>query len=148
MTWTIVSIIVISLIKILMTCLPTPAAEWLVSKFELHAKLNNDMVTVTINQKELNDKDKQKIVAYFNEANFLEKYYVHPGNEPLFLNPEQGSTPIVIKTKRGKKSINYYLFSCQKHVDVIRQIGKKVVAYSVSSKELQKQLALLEKEVV
>lgn len=42
MTWAIVMLILMSLVKIVLTCLPTGVIEWLLSKFEVHAKLNDE----------------------------------------------------------------------------------------------------------
>src|SRR3954447_9044106 len=102
MTWAVVSIILLSLIKILMTCLPTGPVEWLIKKWEIHSKLNKDIADVTIDEKRLVDEDKNRFINYFNEAIFLEKHYIFPGTEELFLHPKDSETPIVIDTKRGK----------------------------------------------
>lgn len=42
MTWTIVLLILMSLVKIVLTCLPTGVMEWLLSKFAVHAKLSDE----------------------------------------------------------------------------------------------------------
>ena len=124
--------------KILVSCLPTFAVEWLVSKFEMHAKLNDENVTVTIDGKRLEEEDKIQVVNYFNEATVLKKYYIFPGNEQLFLHPENSGTPLVIDTKRGKKDVKLFVYSYKDHVDIVRQYNKKVIAYSVLSDDLQK----------
>lgn len=136
MIWAILSIILICIVKILMTCLPTGAVEWLISKFEIHSKLSDANVTVTIGGKRLEGEDRIKVINYFNEATFLEKQYIFPGNEELYLHPENSETPLVIDTKRGKKDVRLFVYSYNDHVDVVKQYKKKVVAYSVLSNSL------------
>ncbi|WML46743.1 YfmQ family protein [Neobacillus sp. PS3-34] len=139
MTWAVViSIILISLVKILMTCLPTGVVEWLTSKFETHSKLNDALATVTLDGKHLDRKEKTQIINYLNEATFLERHYIWPGNEHLYLNPENGGTPIIIDSKRGKKDVRLFVFRYNDHIDVVKQYKKKVVAYSLLSDSLQK----------
>ncbi|TWE09179.1 uncharacterized protein YfmQ [Neobacillus bataviensis] len=108
MTWTIISIILISFLKILVTCLPTGLVEWLIKKFETHSKLNVENITLTIDGKQLEGEDKIKVIKDFNEAIFLKKHYIYPGTEEAFLNPEDSETPIVIDTKTGKKMLGYF----------------------------------------
>ena len=88
MIWTIISIILLSLVKILVTCLPTGSVNWLIRKFEIHSKLNEENITLTINGKPLEGDNKVKVINEFNEAIFLKKHYIFPGTEELFLNPE------------------------------------------------------------
>lgn len=131
--------IVIGLIKILATCLPTGVVEILIRKFEMHAKLNEEKTTITFEGKCLEGESKRQIIHDFNNASVLKKHYIFPGNEHLFLNPENGSTPIVIDTKKGKQSIKLFLFRYDNHVDIVRQYKNKVISYSLSSEPLQKQ---------
>lgn len=139
MMWTIVSIIVISLIKILMTCLPTGTVEWLMRKFDVHSKLNVQEVTVTLDGKEINGEEKEKIINNFNEAIFIEKQYIFPGTEEHYLQPENSKTPLVIESKSGgKHPVKLLVFQYDDHVDVVKQYKKKVAAYSLNSKDLQK----------
>ncbi|MEH7503837.1 YfmQ family protein [Neobacillus drentensis] len=138
MTWAVLSIILISSVKILMTCLPTGPVEWLIRKFEIHSKLSETNVTVTIGGKRLEGEDKIQVINYFNEATFLKQHYIFPGTEELFLHPENSETPLVIDTKRGKKDVRLFVFSYNDHIDVVKQYKKKVVAYSLLSDNLQK----------
>ncbi len=138
MTWAVLSIILISSVKILMTCLPTGPVEWLIRKFEIHSKLSETNVTVSIGGKRLEGEDKIQVINYFNEATFLKQHYIFPGTEELFLHPENSETPLVIDTKRGKKDVRLFVFSYNDHIDVVKQYKKKVVAYSLLSDNLQK----------
>lgn len=131
------SIVLLSLIKILMTCLPTGTVEWLLGKFEIHSNLNEDLVNVTINGKQLDAGKKATIVNCFNQAIFMEKYYIWPGTEQSFIKPENGGTPIMIDTKKGKRDVEILLFIYDDRVDVVKQSNKKLVAYSLNSESLQ-----------
>jgi len=139
MTWVVVlSLVLISLVKILMTCMPTGVVEWLINKFKLHAELNEANAIISINGKPLTVEDKKQVINYFNEATFLERYYIWPGNEDMYLYPGNGVTPIVIDTKVGKMDARLLVFSYADHIDVVKQYKKKVIAYSVLSDGLQK----------
>ncbi|ULT58249.1 YfmQ family protein [Neobacillus drentensis] len=138
MTWTIISIILISLLKILVTCLPTGTVEWLMKKFETHSKLNVENITLTIDGKQLEVEDKIKVINDFNEAIFTKKHYIFPGTEDAFLSPEDSETPIVIDTKIGKRDVRLLLYRYNDRVDVVKKYKKKLVAYSLLSENLQK----------
>lgn len=138
MTWAVISIILLSIVKILMTCLPTGPVEWLIRKFEIHSKLSEPNVTVTIDGKLLKGIDKIQVIHSFNEATFLKQHYIFPGTEELYLHPENSETPLVIDTKRGKKDVRLFVFSYIDRIDVVKQYKKKVVAYSLLSDHLQK----------
>ncbi|SPU14158.1 YfmQ [Bacillus subtilis] len=81
MTWAIVMLILMSLVKIVLTCLPTGVIEWLLGKFEVHAKLSDENASLSLDGKRLEGAEKQKVIDQFNEAIFLEKYYIYPGDE-------------------------------------------------------------------
>jgi Uncharacterised protein from bacillus cereus group len=138
MTWTIISIILLSLAKILITCLPTGPVNWLIRKFETHSKLSEENVTLTIDGKPLEGENKTKVINDFNEAIFLKKHYIFPGTEELFLNPDNSEPPLVIDTKRGKKEVKLFLYRYNDRIDVVKQEKKKIIAYSLLSDNLQK----------
>lgn len=149
MTWAVLlSLILMSAVKIVMTCIPTFGAEWLISKFEIHSKLTDSNSTLTINGDLLEGEDKIQVINYFNEATFFKKYYIYPGSEKLFLHPENGGTPIVIETKRGKKDVRLFVYSYKDHVYVVKQNKKKIAAYSLLSDSLQKRSNSVTEEVV
>ncbi|MEK4534256.1 YfmQ family protein [Peribacillus sp. FSL K6-1552] len=129
--------ILISLVKLLVTCLPTDAANWIISKFKLHSELSDANCIVTIDGKRLEGEDKIQVINYFNEAIFLKKNHIFPGNEQLFLHPENNGTPLVIDTKSGKKDVRLLVHIYNDHVDVVKQYKKKSVAYSLLSDSLQ-----------
>ncbi|RFU70595.1 hypothetical protein D0469_06635 [Peribacillus saganii] len=137
MTWAI-AIAIIGIIIKLLTALPSVGVEWLESKFALHPKLNPIDVTVTFKGKSLEEEDKLRFIAYFNEASFLKKYFMIKGNEKFFLEPETNVIPFVINLKKGKKDVNFFVYSYDDHVDVVKQYKKNVNAYSLSSDSLQK----------
>ncbi|MBM7655413.1 YfmQ family protein [Neobacillus cucumis] len=137
MVWTIISLILLGLLKVLVTCLPTGPVEWLIKKFETHSKLSDDHITITFEGKQVKGKDKTTLIHDFNEAIFLEKHYIYPGTEELFLKPEHSEPPVVIDTKKGKKDIRLFLYRYKDRIDVVKQDKKKVVAYSLLSDRLQ-----------
>ncbi|MCY8104738.1 MULTISPECIES: YfmQ family protein [Bacillus] len=139
MTWAIVMLILMSLVKIVLTCLPTGVIEWLLSKFEVHAKVNNEDAVLSVNGKRLEGEEKRNMIDQFNEAVFLEKYYIYPGDEERYLYPENGGTPLVIDTKKGKKDVKLFVYSYDDHIDVVKQYKKKVIAYRLLSESMQKQ---------
>ncbi|MGG0286193.1 YfmQ family protein [Peribacillus butanolivorans] len=129
--------ILISLVKLLVTCLPTDAVNWIIGKFKLHSELSDANCIVTIDGKRLEGEDKIQVINYFNEAVFLKKNHIFPGNEQLFLHPENNGTPLVIDTKSGKKDVRLLVHIYNDHVDVVKQYKKKLVAYSLLSDSLQ-----------
>ncbi|MFJ9291605.1 YfmQ family protein [Bacillus halotolerans] len=139
MTWAIVMLILMSLVKIVLTCLPTGVIEWLLSKFEVHAKVNKEDAVLSVDGKRLEGEEKRNMIDQFNEAVFLEKYYIYPGDEERYLYPENGGTPLVIDTKKGKKDVKLFVYSYDDHIDVVKQYKKKVIAYRLLSESMQKQ---------
>lgn len=138
MTWTVIISLVIGVIIKMVLSPPSIVVEWVVNKFALHPKLNSKNVTVTFNGKYLEEEEKIRFTDYFNEALFLKKHYIFPGNEKLFLHPENNLTPFVISVESGKKDVNIFVYRYDDHVDVVKQCKKKVVSYSLSSEYLQK----------
>jgi hypothetical protein len=138
MTWLILLSIVISIVFIVMTSIPTGTVEWLSSKFEIHSKLSDSNTTVTIDGKRLEGEDKIQVIHDFNEAVFLKRYNIYQGTEELFLHPKNGEIPLVIDTKKGKKEVRLFVYRYNDRVDVVKQYKKKVVAYSLRSDSLQK----------
>ena len=138
MTWLILLSIVISIVFIVMTSIPTGAVEWLSSKFEIHSKLSDTNTTVTIDGKRLEGEDKIQVIHDFNEAVFLKRHNIYQGTEELFLHPKNGGIPLVIDTKKGKKEVRLFVYRYNDRVDVVKQYKKKLVAYSLRSDSLQK----------
>ncbi|WP_338786442.1 YfmQ family protein [Metabacillus sp. FJAT-53654] len=130
MTWPFVILLILAgLLKIVVTCLPTGVVEWLISKYELHQKLSNETVTVTIDGKHLVGADKIQVINYFNEALYLERYYT---------SLENSVTPLIIDTTRGKNNVRLFVYIYNDRVDVVKTYKKKVVAYRLRSDNLQK----------
>lgn len=138
MTWAVlIPIILVSLLKIVITCLPTGTVNWLLSKFETHSKLKEEDVTVTFRDKILEGEEKIKFINQFNEGIFIKKHYIHPGNEQNFLSPSKAGTPVIMDVKRGETNVRIIVYSYSDRIDVVKQYRKKVVAYSLISEELQ-----------
>jgi len=138
MIWTVLAIVLVSIIKLLVTCLPTGPVEWLIRKFEIHSKLNEAEATITLDGRRLEGEAKSQVIHEFNEALFLKKHYIFPGTEEAYLYPEDSEAPLVIDTKKGMKDVRLFVYRYHDHVDIIKQSQKKVVAYSLLSDRLQK----------
>ena len=138
MTWTVVITVVIGIIIKLIMSPPSSVVAWVLSKFALHPKLDSKDVIVTFNGKLLEEKEKIRMINYFNEAYILKKYYIFPGKEELFLHPDTKVIPFVINVKKGEKDVNFFIYSYDDHVDVVKQSKKKVESYSLRSDHLQR----------
>ncbi|PEW95838.1 hypothetical protein CN446_14780 [Bacillus cereus] len=114
--------------KILVSSMPTSVVESIISRFELHQKLDEENTTVTVDGESIEGEMKVQVIHEFNEALFLDKHY---------FPPQGNGTPIVMETKKGKREIRFSIYSYEEHVDVIKQYKKKVVAYRLRSKSLQ-----------
>ncbi|EJQ47065.1 hypothetical protein IEE_01688 [Bacillus cereus BAG5X1-1] len=127
-TWFIVTLFIFGALKVLVSSMPTSVVESIISRFELHQKLDEGNTTVTVDGESIEGEMKLQVIHEFNEALFLDKHY---------FPPQGNGTPLVIETKIGKKTIKFSLYSYEEHVDVIKQYKKKVVAYRLRSKSLQ-----------
>ncbi|WP_409305206.1 YfmQ family protein [Peribacillus sp. SCS-155] len=138
MTWTVVISIAIAVAFKFFMSPPSAVVAWYLSKFALHPKLSSKDVTVTCNGKHLEEEEKIRFIDSFNEAAFIEEYWIYPGNEKLFLHPDTKVAPFIISVKRGKNVVHFFVFSYDDHVDVVKQYKEKVVSYSLRSDYLQK----------
>lgn len=138
MTWTALAVLVGGILLKLLTSPPSAVVGWVVSKFALHPKLDSKYVTITFNGKHLEGEEKIKFIDYFNEALFLEMNHIFPGNETLFIHPETNVIPFVINVKHRKKEVNFFVYTYDDHVDVVKRQKKKIASYSLRSEYLQK----------
>lgn len=144
MTWAvIISLTLFSIFKIVVTCLPTGAVEWILKKFELHSKVNYENSSVTANGHIIEGKEKIQIIHFFNEGTFLEKHYIWPGTEEHYLVREDSGPPIIINVNEGKKKVKVSLFLYKDRVDVVKEYKKKILSYSMLS-DLQAKAELIE----
>ncbi|MED0992973.1 YfmQ family protein [Bacillus nitratireducens] len=127
-TWFIVTLFIFGALKVLVSSMPTSVVESIISRFELHQKLDEENTTVTVDGESIEGEMKLQVIHEFNEALFLDKHY---------FPPQGNGTPIVMETKKGKREIRFSIYSYEEHVDVIKQYKKKVVAYRLRSKSLQ-----------
>ncbi|MER2121059.1 MAG: YfmQ family protein [Solibacillus sp.] len=137
MTWTAVLILFVGILIKMLTSPPSAVVAWVVSKYALHPKLDSKDITVTFNGKSVGEEEKIRFINYFNEANFLERYHIFPGSEDLFLNPDSNVIPFVINAKSKNKEINFFVYTYDEHIDVVKQWKKKIASYSLSSENLQ-----------
>lgn len=138
MSWTVVLWVVVGIIIKMVMSPPSVIVGWIVDKIALHPKLVLNEITVTYDEKHLEEEEKTRFTNYFNEARLLKQYDVFPGNEKLFLHPETNVTPFMINIKSGRKVVNIFVFCYADHVDVVKQFKKKVVSYRLRSDDLQK----------
>ena len=127
-TWFIVTLFIFGALKVLVSSMPTSVVESIISRFELHQKLDEENTTVTVDGESIEGEMKLQVIHEFNEALFLDKHY---------FPPQGNGTPIVMETKKGKREIRFSIYSYEEHVDVVKQYKKKVVAYRLRSKSLQ-----------
>lgn len=132
-TWFIVTLFIFGAIKVLVSSMPTSVVESIISRFELHQKLEEENTSISIDGKNIEGEMKRQVIHEFNEALFLDKHYFPPHGE---------GTPLVIDTKKGNKEIRFSLYSHEEHVDVIKQYKKKIIAYRLRSKSLQNPTSL------
>ena len=137
MTWTAALIVLGGILLKLLTSPPSAVVGWVVSKFALHPKIDSNYITVTYNGRQLNKEDQDQLVDYFNEALFLERYHIFPGNEELVLHPETDVIPYIMTVKKGKKEVTFFVYNYDEHVDIVKQRKKKVASYRITSDELQ-----------
>lgn len=141
LVWIVTSLVVFSLLKLLVTSLPSGVVERLFSRYAVHAKVTSDQTNMTFQGRPLDDQQKSKIIQHFNDAIFIERYYIYPGDEERFLHPKEGPAPLTMQTKIGKQDVTLYLFHYDDHVDVVRQFThkpkKKLTAYRLRSEPLQ-----------
>ncbi|EDW21204.1 YfmQ family protein [Bacillus sp. FSL K6-4563] len=141
MVWIVTSLVVFSLLKLLVTSLPSGVVERLFSRYAVHAKVTSDQTTIMFEDRPLNDQQTSEIIQHFNDAIFIERYYIYPGDEERFLHPQEGPAPLTMQTKLGKHDVTLYLYHYDDHVDVVRQFThkpkKKLMAYRLRSEPLQ-----------
>lgn len=135
MTWFWIFSALFLIIKFI-TSPPNIVVGWALKKFELHQQLDPNHLTITYNGKVLEEEAKKQLTTYFNESTFLKKHYIFPGHEKLFLEPKTDVPPFVINVIKGKKNIQYFVYSTEGQVDIVKQYKKKVIAYSVHSDNL------------
>ncbi len=90
MVWIVTSLVVFSLLKLLVTSLPSGVVERLFSRYAVHAKVTSDQTTMTFQGRPLDDQQTSEIIQHFNDAIFIERYYIYPGDEERFLHPQEG----------------------------------------------------------
>lgn len=129
--------IIMTIFKLVVTCLPTDVVNWLLNKFKMHPTLSDENTVITMDGKRLEGEEKNQVIQDVNQGMILKKNHIFPGNDSLFLHPESGVKPLVIDTKKGKKDIRLLVFVYGDHVDVVKQDKKKLVAYSMRSESLQ-----------
>ena len=91
-------IIYFGALKVLVSSMPTSVVESIISRFELHQKLDEENTSISIDGKNIEGETKLQVIHEFNEALFLDKHYFPPRGEGI---------PIVIDTKKGIKRLDF-----------------------------------------
>lgn len=95
MTWPVLILtIILSLLKLLVTCLPTDAVNWILSKFKIHSEISDADAIVTFDGKRLEGEDKIQVLNYFNEAKYLKKIIYFPGTRNCFYTQRTVGLPL------------------------------------------------------
>lgn len=136
MIWTIIATI-IGVILVFISSPTSALVGWIMNKFALHPNLDPKDITITFNGTRLEEEEKNRFSAYFNEAQYVKRNHIFPGTEKSFLHPETAVIPFVINVKNRKKEMNFFLYHNDDHVDVVKQWKKKVASFSLSSEPLQ-----------
>lgn len=138
MSWTVIIIIILAGFAKLVTAPPNIVVVWLTGKFAMHQKFNVDDVTVTFNDESLEGQAKNVFIESFNEASFLVRNNIYKGNEKYYFNPELDVTPYIIHAKKGKKDMKLIVYYDDDKVEVIKQVDKNILSYSLNSESLRK----------
>lgn len=65
--------IILSLLKILVSCLQTDAVNWIISKIKIHSEISGGNAIVTFDGKRLEGEEKTQVINYVNSARFLKE---------------------------------------------------------------------------
>lgn len=137
MTWTAFVIIILGITLKMLTSPPSAVVNWLLSKFALHPKLDAKDVSIIFNGTYLEEEEKISFTDYFNQALFLDRNHIFPGNEKLFLCPDTTSIPFIIHVKNHKRNMKFYVYCEDDQIFVVKQWKKKVASYNLSSTNLK-----------
>ncbi|MDN4495551.1 YfmQ family protein [Ureibacillus aquaedulcis] len=137
MTWTAFLVIMAGILFKMLTSPPSALVEWVLSKFALHPKLDPNEVIITFNGVSLDGEDKSEFIDFFNDAVFLERNHIYPGNEEKFLHPETNIIPFVINVIRRNKEVNFFVYCEDDNIFVVKQKKKKITSYSLKSESLK-----------
>ncbi|KGR74757.1 YfmQ family protein [Ureibacillus sinduriensis] len=137
MTWTAFLVIMAGILFKMLTSPPSALVEWVLSKFALHPKLDPNEVIITFNGVSLGGEEKSEFIDFFNDAVFLERNHIYPGNEEKFLHPETNVIPFVINVIRRNKEVNFFVYCEDDNIFVVKQKKKKITSYSLRSESLK-----------
>lgn len=121
----------------MLTSPPSAVVNWLLSKFSLHPKLNAKDISIIFNGAYVEGEEKIRFMDYFNQALFLDRNHIFPGDEKLFLCPDTPIIPFIIHVKDRKRNMKFYVYCEDDQIFVVKQWKKKVASYNLSSANLQ-----------
>ncbi|MDM5206279.1 YfmQ family protein [Cytobacillus kochii] len=135
MTWTMGFVLILGILIKMITSPPSAAVAWVLKKFAIHQEINEKEITLEYDNHLIEGQVKEKVVTMFNEASFLKRIHIYPGNEDLFMPHNQKTVPYHICYSKGKKKIQLYLYIEEKYLTVVKQTNKKVIAYQMDAEE-------------
>ncbi|ASV66855.1 MULTISPECIES: YfmQ family protein [Cytobacillus] len=135
MTWTMGFVLILGILIKMITSPPSAAVAWLLKKFAIHQEINEKEITLVYDSQLIEGQVKEKVVTMYNEASFLKRIHIYPGNEDLFMPHNQKTVPYHICYSKGKKKIQLYLYIEEKYLTVVKQTKRKLIAYQMSAKE-------------
>lgn len=128
--WWFIPVFVVHVILAFIMSPPEVVANWFFAKFELHPQLSEeDSVVVTTEGNQVQAEEKRQFIDAFNKAIFIERYYQ--------ILPKYAGTPVIVKTRQRKAVVKLFVYAYDDHVDVFKQLKKKVIAYRLISYNLQ-----------
>ena len=135
-TWITIMIVLAGIVLKLLSSPPSALVAWVLSKFALHPKLNSNEVLIKFDGKSIEGEEKNKFIDHFNEAVFLERNHIFPGDEKKYLHPETGQIPFIIHDKSRKKELNFFVYCEAEKIFVVKQKKNKVASYNLKSDNL------------
>lgn len=135
MTWTMGFVLILGILIKMITSPPSAAVARVLKKFAIHQEINEKEITLEYDNHLIEGQVKEKVVKMFNEASFLKRIHIYPGNEDLFMPHNQKTVPYHICYSKGKKKIQLYLYIEEKYLTVVKQTNKKVIAYQMDAEE-------------
>ncbi|MEA1853975.1 YfmQ family protein [Cytobacillus sp. FSL W7-1323] len=135
MTWTMGFVLILGILIKMITSPPSAAVAWVLKKFAIHQEINEKEITLVYDSQLIEGQVKEKVVTMYNEASFLKRIHIYPGNEDLFMPHNQKTVPYHICYSKGKKKIQLYLYIEEKYLTVVKQTKRKLIAYQMSAKE-------------
>lgn len=76
--------IILTIFKLVVTCLPTDVVNWLLNKFKMHPTLSDGNTVITMDGKRLEGEEKNQVIHDVNHAMVLKKIIYFLETIPCF----------------------------------------------------------------